>query len=597
MAGDHDSPSGQDAAGANDPFPVRHLPFGPRPARAFALAVALPALLFYVAVCVVVIFSLVFMAREIDRMEEQRGLTTMAAALENFLSGISSSVADEGTWNEAHLRVVIKPDLAWMDGTWGTTARLAESYDDAIVTDNDGRIIFGENEVGAITGNIAEHYPSAAAMLAELDQAITASGDAAVVAHFAAASKGVTAALAAISIHKSTPGEIAVPRHQRRILWIAKHLTPAILQDIAIRYQVPLPRLAAAGGEGLSSLAILDAGNNLAGTVAWIADEPGEAAFRQTALIVSAFFVVSGIALLLGLRALRHAMMRRALAVDSAFVEQQRDSQLAVAAAEVAHAEPVAEARDTRFAAIEGVSASDFSVDYQPVFDLRSEELVGVETQARWNRPDRSIVRQEDLSAAECAAMMERAGIVVLRHAAGELAPLLGVTLSLTISPEQLMSEVFAEKVGGTLGATNFQIRRLQLTVDAALLPDADLVAPHVAELRAKGVAIALANFALDERTAQYLRPGLADRICLARSLVAGIDTDPVRLRLAEATIASARAAGFAVTVPFVERTQEASKLLRLGCHEFRGPLLAAPVPIGALTALVLAPPRPARSA
>ncbi len=541
------------------------------------------------------------MAREIDRMEEQRGLTTMAAALENFLNGVSSATADEGTWNEAHLNVVIEPDPAWMDGTWGSTARLGESYNAAIITDNDGKIVFGENNVGPLTGSIADHYPSAATMLEELDQAITASGDAAVVAHFAADKAGTTSALAAISIHRSTPGEMAVPRHQRRILWIARNLSPAILQDIAIRYQVPLPRLAQADIEGETSIRILDAEGSVVGTVAWTAEQPGEVAFRHTALYVSAFFMLSGLALLIGLRALRQAMERRAQTVESAFAEQQRDTQIAVvaaatAAATIAHAQPPEAEVDKRFAAIEGVSASDFAVDYQPVFDLRSEALVGVETQVRWNRPDKSVVLQEELSPIECATMMERAGIIVLRHAAGELAPLLGVTLSLAISPEQLMSEVFAEKVGGTLSATNFQIRRLQLNVDATLLPDAERIAPYVRELRDRGATLALSNFALGERSAQYLRAGLADRICLARSMVAGIDEDPVRLRLVEATIESAREAGLAVTVPFVERTQEASKLLRLGCREFRGPLLAGPMNITALTALILAPARPARA-
>ncbi len=51
---------------------------------------------------------------------------------------------------------------------------------------------------------------------------------------------------------------------------------------------------------------------------------------------------------------------------------------------------------------------------------------------------------QEDLAPEDCAAMMERASIIALRHAASELAPLLGVTLSLAITAEQLQSGVFA---------------------------------------------------------------------------------------------------------------------------------------------------------
>jgi EAL domain-containing protein (putative c-di-GMP-specific phosphodiesterase class I) len=187
---------------------------------------------------------------------------------------------------------------------------------------------------------------------------------------------------------------------------------------------------------------------------------------------------------------------------------------------------------------------------------------------------------------------MERTGIMALRQASSELSPLLGVTLSLNVSPAQLRDGVFAEKVAGTLGATNFQLRRLQLCVDATLLPPVETIAERFSELRGMGISIALGNFILNERTVDYLRPGLADRICLSPPMVSLVDADPNRLKLIEATIEAARAASFAVTIPNVRRKEEAARLLRLGCREFRGPLLAPPLPIAGLTALLLAPAR-----
>jgi EAL domain-containing protein (putative c-di-GMP-specific phosphodiesterase class I) len=480
-----------------------------------------------------------------------------------------------------------------MDQTWGTTARLGTTNDDVVVNYQEGSIVFGENAIGAMTGVIGDHYPGAMAMLEELDKAIPASGDAAVVSHFASDKQGKAAGLAAISIHKSTPGEIAVPRHQRRILWIAKHLTPAILQDMAVRYQVPLPEMVTDVGDGLSSIAIEDGHGNTAGIVAWSPDRPGDAAFRHAAVVTTFIFFGIGMLLVLGLGALRRAMLRRAAAIEGAFAEQAHDAQIAVAAAEVVAQQQPAEEEEAKHTAIEGVLASDFTVEYQPIFDLRAEAMIGVETLLRWTKPDRSPLLQEDLAPEECAALMERASIIALRHAAGELAPLLGVTLSLSITAEQLQSGVFAEKVGGTLSAVNFQIRRLQLHADVTLLPGVERIMPHVRELRGMGATVALSNFALDVSTAPFMRQGLADRIVLARSMVDGIDEDPARLKLVEATIEAAREAGLAVTVPFTARKEEAARLLRLGCREFRGPLLANPMPLAALTALILAPARP----
>jgi EAL domain-containing protein (putative c-di-GMP-specific phosphodiesterase class I) len=571
-------------------------PFGRKPLRMFALTIGLPALLLYVSSALLVIAALVMMAREIDRLEEQRALTAMAAALETFLYGLSDAVADEGSWNEAHLNVVIKPDPAWMDGTWGTTARLGTTYDDVFVTNPEGVIIFGENNLGAITGTVADHYPTGAAMLEELDNAITSSGDAAVVSHFVADKNQSAAGLAAISIHQSTPGEMAVPRHQRRILWIAKHMTPAILQEMALRYQVPLPHFVTEAEPGMSVISITDGAGNVAGRIGWFPDRPGDVAFRHTAIVVFSLLAVIGVPLVLGLGALRRAMTRRAARIEAAFEEQVRDSQVAVAAAEVvAAARPVEEIK--RQSVIESVSASVFAVEYQPIFDLRAESLIGVETLLRWTKPDKTLLLQEELSPEDTAAIMERAGIMALRHAAGEIAPLLGVTLSLAMTAEQVLSGVFAEKVGGTLIATNFQIRRLQLHTDVTLLPDVETVRPFFAELRRMGATVALSNFVLSEQTVQYMQPGLVDRIFLSRSMVAGIDAEPARLKLLEATVETARQAELAVTVPHIERKEEASRLLRLGCREFRGPLLAGAMPLAALTSLILAPAKPAAKA
>jgi EAL domain-containing protein (putative c-di-GMP-specific phosphodiesterase class I) len=571
-------------------------PFGRKPLRMFALTIGLPALLLYVSSALLVIAALVMMAREIDRLEEQRALTAMAAALETFLYGLSDAVADEGSWNEAHLNVVIKPDPAWMDGTWGTTARLGTTYDDVFVTNPEGVIIFGENNLGAITGTVADHYPTGAAMLEELDNAITSSGDAAVVSHFVADKNQSAAGLAAISIHQSTPGEMAVPRHQRRILWIAKHMTPAILQEMALRYQVPLPQFVTEAEPGMSVISITDGAGNVAGRIGWFPDRPGDVAFRHTAVVVFSLLAVIGVPLVLGLGALRRAMTRRAARIEAAFEEQVRDSQVAVAAAEVvAAARPVEEIK--RQSVIESVSASVFAVEYQPIFDLRAESLIGVETLLRWTKPDKTLLLQEELSPEDTAAIMERAGIMALRHAAGEIAPLLGVTLSLAMTAEQVLSGVFAEKVGGTLIATNFQIRRLQLHTDVTLLPDVETVRPFFAELRRMGATVALSNFVLSEQTVQYMQPGLVDRIFLSRSMVAGIDAEPARLKLLEATVETARQAELAVTVPHIERKEEASRLLRLGCREFRGPLLAGAMPLAALTSLILAPAKPAAKA
>ncbi len=565
-------------------------PLGRNPLRLFALAVALPVFLLYVSSAIVAIYTLGTMAQDIDRVEDTRGISGMHAALDSFLNGLADAVSDEGTWNEAYLNVVVNADPAWMDTTWGATARLGQSYDNVLVTDQSGTIQFGENAVGAITGNISEHFSGARTMLRELDRGIAATGDATTVAHFSSDADG-TVGLAAISIHQTSSTDLSVPSQTRRVLWIAQHFTPALLQNISLRYQLPLAALVSEVDPDSSSIDLTDVDGKVAGTVAWVPDRPGDAAFTRAVLVASAFFFGMGILLVLGLGVFRRAMLRRIAALEANWASHEAAPAAAPAAVvpgKLAFLDPdeVVEADNP----IDGVSPMDFDIEYQPIFDLRAETLIGAEALLRWKKPDKTPLRQEELAPRDAAALLERAGILALRHAGGDIAPLLGLVLTVTVTPAQLISGVFAEKLAGTLGATSFPARRLQLAVNVAGLSDAEALRAPIASLRQMGMAIALSDFVLGPATAAYAQPGLADRIRLPRSLLAGIGSEPGKLALAEATMAVAKAAGFAVTAPAVEHKEEVAKLLRLGCREFQGQLFAPPMSIAALTQLILKP-------
>jgi EAL domain-containing protein (putative c-di-GMP-specific phosphodiesterase class I) len=190
------------------------------------------------------------------------------------------------------------------------------------------------------------------------------------------------------------------------------------------------------------------------------------------------------------------------------------------------------------------------------------------------------------------ARLLNRVGPLAIRHATGDIAPLLHLTLTLAIAPAQLSNSVFVEKIAGTLGATNFPANRLQLALDAPVLPAPSQLGGSISDLRRRGVAITLSEFALADLPGAYLDAGLIDRVRLAATLLES--AGPARDAYLAASLEAARAAGLAVTVPGVARKDQASRLLRLGCREFQGELLARPMPIAAFTQLALAPVRPA---
>ena len=566
-------------------------PYGKKPLRAFVLAIALPTLLFYLVVGATIVGVLVMMAQDMDRIEDRRGVTAVHAALDTFLSDLAGAVSDEGTWDEAYLNVVVHPDPAWMDTTWGATARLGQSYDTVVITDQVGTIVFGENNAGALKGDISQYFPAAHTMLANLDKGISQTGDATTVVNFAGDSAGALG-LTAISIHKSEPGQMNVPRETRRVLWIARHLTTGTLQDIASRYQTPLASVGGTPAPDESSIDIADADGKVVGTLAWTPDRPGDAAFDRALLMAMIAYFIVGAALVVGLGMLRRAMLKRAVAV--AAVEHGTPEKAGVSrvaehtAQQTAHEGGEA---DSGLSEIEGISSAAFEIAYQPIFDVRAEALIGVEALLRWKKPDGSMLHLEKLSPAARVVLLERVGLLALRHGADEIAPLIGLVLIVEIAPSQMLSEVFAEKTLGTLAATNFPVSRLQLAVDSTALADPSKARPVVGLLRQAGVTIALHDYSLNPDTVAITESSFAARVCMNAAMARGLAQQPARQRLVAASIEAARTAGLAVTVTGADDKDDVAQFLRLGVREFEGGLFAGPMPIAALTQLILAPP------
>lgn len=577
-------------------LPVVPKPFGDKPLRTFALVIGVPTFLLYVLSAVLVVGALAVMSGDIDKAEYDRGFVAMHAALNGFLNDLSNAASDEGTWNEAYLNVVVSSDAAWMDQTWGETARIGQNYDNVLVTDADGNIIFGENNLGPLAGKIATYYPAATAMLEDLNKGIAATGDATTVSEFAADHQG-TAGLAGIAIHQSSPGAMTVPRQTRRVLWIARHLTTAILQDISTHYQLPVATLVDVPGPDTAAMDLTDGAGKRAGTIAWIPDRPGAAAFDHAIIIAFGIFFVIGLLLVLGLGALRRLMMRRARKIDEA--QEARAAAIALRAA--AHNRRSSDFSEDEvlqvghavvgFPELEGVRPAAFAVDYQPVFDVRAEALVGVEALLRWEISRDLNLMEESLAPGPRRALFDRVGVHAIRHATVELAPLIGTTLTLPVTDNQLGNPEYAEKVIGTLGATNFPAVRLQLALDCTFLPEPDAIAETITALRQAGVRVVLDRFVLVPGTLALIARGWVDVARLSPSLTQGLDQSAAQQKLIGTTMETLRDAKITVIAPGMDRREDLARLVRLGCTQFQGALFAPAMPIKALTQLLLAPP------
>jgi predicted signal transduction protein with EAL and GGDEF domain len=231
-----------------------------------------------------------------------------------------------------------------------------------------------------------------------------------------------------------------------------------------------------------------------------------------------------------------------------------------------------------------------FEIHYQPVVNLRSDEIVGCEALLRWRHPARGMI-----SPAEFIPVAEETGLIcdigdwVLATACAEAAkwpP--NVKVAVNVSPVQFKSHAFALKVANVLAATGLSANRLELEItEAVLIRDDETALKLLQDLRALGTRTALDDFGTGYSSLSYLRRFPFDKIKIDRCFVDDIAETKGSSSIVQAVINIADAQDMTTTAEGVETEQQKQMLRDLGCTEMQGFLFSRPRPVEEIRTLL----------
>jgi predicted signal transduction protein with EAL and GGDEF domain len=227
---------------------------------------------------------------------------------------------------------------------------------------------------------------------------------------------------------------------------------------------------------------------------------------------------------------------------------------------------------------------------FQPVFDLKSDVIIGVEALLRWRHPDLGDVPPgEFVPVAEESGAIIAIGAWVLRESCeviGALSEQVGrpLELSVNVSARQLGRPGFANSVRQTLAHACFPAERLtlEITETALISPDAE-AASALKELESLGIGIVLDDFGTGYSSLSWLKHHPFSGIKIDRGFVAGIPHDHVNHAIVAGVIGMARATRCTVTAEGIETDTERDALRALDCERGQGFLLARPMAAEAL--------------
>ena len=231
-------------------------------------------------------------------------------------------------------------------------------------------------------------------------------------------------------------------------------------------------------------------------------------------------------------------------------------------------------------------------LEYQPIVDLRSGAVVGMEALARWTHPERGPVSPGTfVTVAELSGLAPQLDRWVVRRALHDMARLrrAGVVpedayVAVNLSAASLTDTSVLDDLVSWTEESGLPAAQLVLEItETAIMQNTDVAVGLLRDLREHGVRVAMDDFGTGYSSLAYLRDLPISALKIDRSFVADITEQREALAIVAWIVDLARAVGVAVVAEGVETTEQVTLLRGLGCATAQGWLWGPAVPLSAL--------------
>ncbi|HEX5650232.1 MAG TPA: EAL domain-containing protein [Steroidobacteraceae bacterium] len=227
----------------------------------------------------------------------------------------------------------------------------------------------------------------------------------------------------------------------------------------------------------------------------------------------------------------------------------------------------------------------EFFVEFQPVVDLTSRELLGVEALTRWRHPDRGLVMPGDfIAAAEESGRIVELGRQVLvdacsqvQHWSRALPHGRGLRVAINISGRHLQQGDLIADVRHALDVSGLDPGNLVIELtESTIMQNTEANLDRFRELKALGVRLAIDDFGVGYSSLSYLHRFPIDILKIDRAFVSRLTEQDGGPELARAVVMLGTTLGLETVAEGIENEEQVRSLLDLGCVAGQGFLFAS---------------------
>lgn len=236
----------------------------------------------------------------------------------------------------------------------------------------------------------------------------------------------------------------------------------------------------------------------------------------------------------------------------------------------------------------------DFRVVYQPLVDVVTGDMRGVEALLRWRHPELGEIPPANFIAlAEHGGSIATLGWFVLETSCRQLAEWSAMSgsrlgIGVNVSILQLHEPGFVTRVCELIDHHGLDRDQVVLEItEQSLAHDFETAVGVVGQLREAGVSVAVDDFGTGYSSLRYLHRFAADVVKIDRSFIANLSGSAHTQKLVRSVVDMAKSLDLQSVAEGIETTRQLEIVQALGCEVAQGYLFSRPVEPSRITELI----------
>ncbi|WP_219838603.1 EAL domain-containing protein [Paenibacillus sp. R14(2021)] len=231
------------------------------------------------------------------------------------------------------------------------------------------------------------------------------------------------------------------------------------------------------------------------------------------------------------------------------------------------------------------IDEEQFTLAYQPLVNLNTGKVVGVEALVRWHHPQRGLLPPgEFIPLTEENGLILQIGEWVLgaackQNKAWQDAGLPPMMMSVNLSMRQFRQHQLADRIKSILEQSGMPPRYLELEITESMTSDVEFAADTLSSLKELGVQISIDDFGTGYSSLISLKRFPIDKLKIDRAFVNDLTQGGSDAAIVSTITSMAKNLKLKVTAEGVENDEQIKFLRERNCEEAQGFYFTKPIP------------------